>query len=66
MFSNATVLVELASKFDLKILMLQPLNQFDGWPEGHKRKDWAYRKAAKWLTLCSKLGVLQIQVSPST
>lgn len=62
MYSQASILVKLAESFGLKILMLQPLNQFDGWPEGHKRKSWAYRKAERWLTTCSKVGVEQIQV----
>jgi sugar phosphate isomerase/epimerase len=62
MFAQAAVLVKLAGSYGLKILMLQPLNQFDGWPKGHKRKEWSYRKAEKWLQVCSKLGVEQIQV----
>ncbi|ODN81782.1 hypothetical protein L202_02155 [Cryptococcus amylolentus CBS 6039] len=52
----------LAAKYGLTILILQPLNQFDGWPEGSKRAEWVRRKAEKWLVLCSKLGVEQIQV----
>ncbi|TYJ58570.1 hypothetical protein B9479_000780 [Cryptococcus floricola] len=39
----------LAAKYGLTILILRPLNQFDGWPEGSK------------MVLCSELGVEQIQ-----
>lgn len=42
--------------------MLQPLNQYDGWAEGSKRGEWVKRKAEKWLPLCSKLRVEQLQV----
>lgn len=62
MNGQADALVALAGRYGLRILMFQPLNQFDGWPKGHPRKDWAFRKAARWLTLCSKVGVEQIQV----
>jgi len=54
---------EYAAHFGLTILMLQPLNQFDGWPENTKRADWVRRKAEKWLPLCSKLGVEMLQVT---
>lgn len=63
MYGKAEDLKALAAKYGLQILMLQPLNQFEGWDEGSSRDEWAKRKAQKWLTLCSKLGVEQIQVS---
>lgn len=46
--------------------MLQPLNQFDGWPDDTKRGEWVKRKAEKWLPLCSKLRVEQLQVGGTT
>jgi len=66
MYSQADILVTLAKQYGLKILMLQPLNQFDGWPKSHPRKEWAFRKAERWLTTCSKVGVEQIQVGGSS
>ncbi|OCF41148.1 3-dehydroshikimate dehydratase [Kwoniella heveanensis CBS 569] len=62
MYRKADDLVALASKYGLQILMLQPLNQFEGWPESSPRAEWAKRKAQRWLTLCSKVGVEQVQV----
>ncbi|OXB33630.1 3-dehydroshikimate dehydratase [Cryptococcus neoformans] len=53
---------KLVAKYGMTCLVLQPLNQFDGWPEGSKRAEWVRRKAEKWLPLCSKLGVEQLQV----
>lgn len=53
---------KLVAKYGMTCLVLQPLNQFDGWPEGSKRAKWVRRKAEKWLPLCSKLGVEQLQV----
>jgi len=63
LYSKAEDMVSYAATFGLSILMLQPLNQFDGWREGSKRGEWVKRKAEKWLPLCSKLGVEQLQVS---
>ncbi|KAK6909912.1 hypothetical protein L486_00436 [Kwoniella mangroviensis CBS 10435] len=62
MYKKADDLVALAAKYDLKVLMLQPLNQYEGWPQGSEREEWAWRKAQRWLILCSKIGVEQIQV----
>ncbi|WWC94360.1 hypothetical protein V866_001202 [Kwoniella sp. B9012] len=62
MYSKAGDLVNLASTYGLKVLMLQPLNQYEGWTDGSEREGWAWRKAQRWLTLCSKIGVEQIQV----
>ncbi|WVF72588.1 hypothetical protein IAT40_007405 [Kwoniella sp. CBS 6097] len=59
---DAPKLVQSASKRGIKILAIQPLNQFDGWPEGSKRSEWVRRKAEKWLYLCSQLQVEMIQV----
>jgi hypothetical protein len=45
LYSKAGDLVSYAATFGLSILMLQPLNQFDGWHEGSKRGEWVKRKA---------------------
>lgn len=63
LYSYAPKVVELAKGYGISILMLQPLNQFEGWAEGTKREQWSRAKAEKWLPLCAKLGVEQIQVS---
>lgn len=63
LYSYAPKVVELAKSYGISILMLQPLNQFEGWAKGTKRAEWSRAKAQKWLPLCAKLGVEQIQVS---
>ena len=62
LYRRADEMIAYAGSFGLTILMLQPLNQFDGWPAGSKRGAWVKRKAEKWLPLCSKLRVEQLQV----
>ncbi|WWD01548.1 hypothetical protein V866_008493 [Kwoniella sp. B9012] len=62
MYEEASSFLELAESHGLSVLALQPLNQFDGWPEGSKRAEWVRRKAKRWLTLCSRLKVELIQV----
>ncbi|WVF67203.1 hypothetical protein IAT40_001951 [Kwoniella sp. CBS 6097] len=62
LFNHADALKSLAEHYGLKLGMMQPLNQFDGWPAGHKRGEWSRRKAALWLKLCSALGVGYLQV----
>lgn len=63
LYSYAPKVVDLAKSYGISILMLQPLNQFEGWAKGTKRAEWSRAKAQKWLPLCAKLGVEQIQVS---
>lgn len=62
LYTEASALLSFAADFDLKILGLQPLNQFDGWREG-ERADWVRAKAERWLMLCEKLEVQFLQVS---
>ncbi|ALO69296.1 hypothetical protein CNG02985 [Cryptococcus deneoformans JEC21] len=62
LYQEAPELISLATNYGLRILALQPLNQFDGWPEGSVRAEWVRRKAERWLPLCSKLEVELLQV----
>lgn len=55
LFDHVPAMLSLAKSYDIKILMLQPLNQFEGWAAGSKRADWCRRKAEKWMPLCSAL-----------
>jgi sugar phosphate isomerase/epimerase len=63
LYDNAEKLKELALSFGLKLLIFQPMSQYEGWPEGTPRSSWVREKAKKWLPLCSKLGVEFLQVS---
>lgn len=51
-----------AESFGIRIAVLQPLNQFDGWETGNPRREWSRRKAERWIKLCHVLGVDLIQV----
>jgi sugar phosphate isomerase/epimerase len=62
MNAQAPRLTALAESFGLTVMALQPLNQFDGWPEGCERAVWVRRKAERWLPLCAQLGVNLLQV----
>ncbi|OCF60344.1 hypothetical protein L486_03026 [Kwoniella mangroviensis CBS 10435] len=62
LYSHAPKLKSLAETHGLRLLMLQPLNQFDGWPKGHEREEWVKEKAKKWIELCKKLRVEYLQV----
>lgn len=62
LYSHATTLKDLARQHGLELLIMQPFNQFDGWPKGHEREEWVKRKAERWLKLCSMLGVDYLQV----
>jgi len=64
LYSHANTLKDLAKKHGLELLIMQPFNQFDGWPKGHEREDWVRRKAERWLKLCSLLEVDYLQASP--
>lgn len=61
-YTYAGKLKDLAKENGLELLMLQPLNQYDGWQKGHKRDEWVRRKGERWLKLCGKLGVQYLQV----
>lgn len=61
-YDQAGKLRDLAGSNGLELLMLQPLNQYDGWEKGTKRDEWVRRKAQRWLKLCEKLGVQYLQV----
>lgn len=62
LYGHAPALIDLALTHGLTLLIMQPLNQFDGWPSDHPRAEWARRKAERWLPLCSRLGVQYLQV----
>lgn len=62
MFDEAPALLELASSLSVETLMIQPMDNFGGWPTGSERGEWSKRKAERWLELCSRLKVEQLQV----
>lgn len=48
--------------FLFRIIVFQPISQYEGWHEGSHRSAWARKKAERWLKLCGLLGVRFLQV----
>lgn len=46
----------------LKILMLQPFANFEGWPAGSKERDDAFRRAEGWVKIMHAVGTDMLQV----
>lgn len=47
---------------DLKVLMLQPFSNFEGWPEGSSEREDAFRRARGWLKIMEAAGTDMLQV----
>lgn len=51
----------------LKILILQPFSNFEGWPEGSEEREDAFRRAKGWISIMEACGTDMLQVrSPSS
>ena len=46
----------------LEILMLQPFNNFEGWPEGSPERADAFERAKGWMRVMQAAGTSMIQV----
>ena len=53
---------ELCDQRGLKVLMLQPFANFEGWREGPNRKD-AFERAIGWMGIMEAVGTDMLQVS---
>ncbi|KZT57225.1 xylose isomerase-like protein [Calocera cornea HHB12733] len=60
--TTAAAVKELCANLGLHILCLQPLSQYEGWPEPMDRHAWAWEKALRWLDLAKELGAEMLQV----
>ena len=49
----------------LKIVMMQPFANFEGWDEGSKEREDAFTRAKGWIRIMGKLGCDMIQVRVS-
>lgn len=56
----AEAIKEIADAVGLRILMLQPFNQFEGWDAG--RREASFDRAADWLRVMDALGTDMLQV----
>ena len=55
---------ELCVQSGLKVLMLQPFANFEGWREGPQRRD-AFERAIGWTSIMEAVGTDMLQVSPT-
>lgn len=46
----------------LKILVLQPFSNFEGWPEGSEERKDAFNRAKGWIEIMQAVGTDMLQV----
>ncbi|KAI1087932.1 xylose isomerase-like protein [Rostrohypoxylon terebratum] len=54
-----------AEEHDLKILMLQPFSNFEGWPKGSSERKDAFERAEGWIRIMEAVGTDMLQVGSS-
>ena len=55
----------LCEKCGLKILVLQPFANFEGWPEGSPERKDAFSRAMGWIEIMKAVGTDMLQVGES-
>ena len=55
----------LAAAYGLKIMMLQPFANFEGWKEGSTERKEAFERAEGWIRIMKALGTDMLQVGSS-
>ncbi|KAL8686729.1 MAG: hypothetical protein Q9218_006906 [Villophora microphyllina] len=53
---------ELCQKNGLKVVMLQPFANFEGWKEGSEEREDAFRRAKGWIRIMQAVGTDMLQV----
>lgn len=56
---------KLCLEHKLKILMLQPFANFEGWPEGSSEREDAFERARGWMRIMEAVGTDMLQVGSS-
>ncbi|KAJ9155822.1 Xylose isomerase-like TIM barrel [Coniochaeta hoffmannii] len=56
---------KLASTHNLKILVLQPFSNFEGWPRGSSERADAFARARGWISIMDAVGTDMLQVGSS-
>lgn len=54
---------KLCEQHKLKIIVLQPFGNFEGWSEGSKERQDAFEKAGGWIKIMEAVGTDMLQVS---
>jgi len=63
--SAANEVKTLCKTHNLKIMMLQPFSNFDGWSKGSKERADAFERAKGWMWIMEALGTDMLQVGSS-
>ena len=56
---------KITSDLNLKILMLQPFANFEGWPKGSQEREEAFTRAKGWFRIMEAVGTDMLQVGSS-
>ena len=62
---GASQIANLCEGHDLKIMLLQPFANFEGWPEGSREREEAFKRARGWIRIMEALGTDTLQVGSS-
>jgi len=54
----------LCKKYNLRIMMLQPFSNFEGWAPGSKEREDAFARARGWIQIMHAVGTDMLQVPP--
>ncbi|KAK3488574.1 xylose isomerase-like protein [Neurospora crassa] len=55
----------LLERHNLNIFVLQPFSNFEGWPEGSKKREDAFARARGWIRIMEAVGTDMLQVGSS-
>ncbi|PKS08546.1 hypothetical protein jhhlp_004932 [Lomentospora prolificans] len=56
---------QLVRAHNLKIMVLQPFSNFEGWPAGSKKREEAFARARGWIRIMEAVGTDMLQVGSS-
>ena len=64
---SAKVVKAMCDSKNLKILILQPFSNFEGWAEGSEERKDAFRRAEGWIRIMEAAGtdMLQVRTAPT-
>ena len=57
---------KLCERYNLRIIMLQPFSNFEGWPKGSQERENASKRAKGWIGIMYAVGTDMIQVHAHT
>jgi len=63
--SAAKVVKDMCDAQEMKVLVLQPFSNFEGWPKDSEERTKAFEKAKGWIEIMKSLGTDMLQVGAS-